>query len=89
MDRELECMCCKECRKTPVKLEENISLLRNPTQFKCITDHPGFQSVCLNPWVLQVAWLAYKQTYEDVYNGPQHKKYRHIAYEFMDTLERT
>ena len=80
MDRELECMCCKECEKTPVKLEENISLLRNPTQFKCITDHPGFQSVCLNQWVLQVAWLAYKQTYEDVYNGPQHKKYRHIAY---------
>ena len=56
------------------------SLLRNPTQFKCITDHPGFQSVCLNQWVLQVAWLAYKQTYEDVYNGPQHKKYRHITY---------
>ena len=73
MDRELKCMCCKESRETPVKLEENISLLRNPTQFKSITDHPGFQSVCLNPWVLQVA-------YEDVHNGPKHKKYRHIAY---------
>ena len=42
--------------------------------------HPGFQSVCLDLWVLQVAWLAYRQTYEDVHNGPQHKKCRHIAY---------
>ena len=80
MGSELECMSFKECGRTSVKLEENISLLRNPTQFKCITDHPRFQSVCLDPWVLQVAWLAYRQTYEDVYNGPQHKKYRHITY---------
>ena len=28
------------------------------------------------PFVLQVAWLSYKQHYEDVYNGPTDKKYR-------------
>ena len=29
----------------------------------CITQHPGFQAVCLNRWVLQTAWYQYKQQY--------------------------
>jgi len=48
--------------------------------FDCITNHPGFQAICLNPFVLQVAWLSYKQHYANAYEGPDHKKYRHIAY---------
>ena len=32
-------------------------------------------------WVLQTAWLSYKQHYENIYSGPQHKKYRRIAYQ--------
>ena len=61
---------------------ENVThnLFAQNEQFDCITSHPGFEPVCLNPWVLQVAWLCYRQTYENVYEGPMHKKYRHIAY---------
>ena len=80
MDREAECLCCMECGRTTFKLDDNITVLRKSSRFTCITQHPGFQSVCLDPWVLQVAWLAYKQAYEQIYDGPQHKKYRHIAY---------
>lgn len=39
----------------------------------CITQHPGFQAVCLNRWVLQTAWYQYKQQYHQPYEGPQHK----------------
>ncbi|KAG0715249.1 hypothetical protein GWK47_012384 [Chionoecetes opilio] len=30
--------------------------------FKCITVHPGFPGVCLNPWALEVAFLTYRAT---------------------------
>ena len=46
----------------------------------CITQHPGFQAVCLNRWVLQCAWYQYRQQYSKSYNGPKHKLYRHVAY---------
>ena len=46
----------------------------------CITQHPGFQAVCLNRWVLQTAWYQYKQQYSRSYEGPQHKLNRHMAY---------
>ena len=47
----------------------------------CIVDHSGFRAVCLNVWVLQTAWLQYKQQYgRDVYEGPEFKKSRHVAY---------
>jgi len=29
----------------------------------CITTHPGFQSVCLDTFVLQTAYLQYRQQY--------------------------
>lgn len=29
----------------------------------CITDHPGFSPVCLNPWVLQASYYQYRQEY--------------------------
>ena len=66
MDREVECLCYNKCTQTATKLEEIISLLNNSEMFACITDHPGFQSVCLDSWVLQTAWLSYKQHYENV-----------------------
>ena len=37
---------------------------------KCIV-----QAVCLNVWVLQTAWLQYKQQYgSSAYEGPEDKK---------------
>ena len=48
---------------------------------RCIVQHPGFEAVCLNVWVLQTAWLQYKQQYgSSAYEGPEHKKNCHIAY---------
>ena len=44
------------------------------------TLHPGFNVVCLNHWVLETAWLQYKQQYNSTYDGPENKLNRHTAY---------
>ena len=55
---EEECLCRKECSKSQQKLMENVTLFAQNEQFDCITSHPGFEPVCLNPWVLQVVGCA-------------------------------
>ena len=56
-----------------------VEQLEEPPQ--CIAHHSGFHAVCLNYWVLQAAWLQYKQQYGTAaYEGPDHKKSRHVAY---------
>ena len=80
MDKGIECLCCKECETTGINLADSIHIFGRNEYFSCITDHQGFQSICLDPFVLQVAWLSYEQHYEDAYEGPLHKKYKHIAY---------
>lgn len=50
-------------------------------EIECITTHPGFHSVCLDPWSLQTAYLHYRQQYgqmEDVHGTLE--RYRHTAY---------
>ena len=49
-----ESVCCKELERVQQKMEE-------ANLIGCITDHPGFQSVCLDVWVLQTAYFAYRQ----------------------------
>ena len=34
------------------------------TDVLCITEHEGFDAVCLNVWVLQATCYQYKQQYE-------------------------
>ena len=49
--------------------------------YTCVTDNPGFKMGCLDRWVLQIAWLQYKQEYgRSAYEGPEHKVNRHVAY---------
>ena len=38
------------------KIEEQTEV-----QMSCITEHPGFQSTCLDVWVLETAYYAYRQ----------------------------
>lgn len=45
----------------------------------CITLHPGFAGVCLNPWALNVAYMAYKQQYPRMWCSNK-KLYRSECY---------
>ena len=78
LDRVEECVCCSEIDRIVAKNQEAIEfegLIEPP---HCITQHPGFHAVCFNRWVLQTAWFQYKQQYNEHYQGPEHKKNRHI-----------
>ena len=37
------------------------------SEAQCITDHEGFQAVCLNLWVLQAAYVTYRYHYGDAH----------------------
>ena len=49
-----ECICCKEIDRVGEVMGQ-LDL-----EDRCITLHPGFQDVCLNRWVLEVASLNLK-----------------------------
>ena len=59
-----ECYCCQELDGCRESLESDIDIVRQDLQddetLKCITEHPGFQPVCLEKWSLRLAALKYK-----------------------------
>ncbi|XP_068697248.1 uncharacterized protein [Montipora foliosa] len=80
LNRNEECTCCSEFPQICDKNKEAVEMGEVAEAPVCITQHPGFQAVCLNRWVLQTAWYQYKQQYSQSYEGPQHKLNRHVAY---------
>ena len=81
MEREEESICCQEVDAVRNKILEDVMEEQLQAEPRCIVQHPGFEAVCLNVWVLQTAWLQYKQQYgSSAYEGPEHKKNLHIAY---------
>ena len=64
-----------------LKNQEVIEYAKPTLSYDCIRDNPGFHTVCLDRWVLQSAWLDFKQQYgSTAYEGPEHKISRHCAY---------
>jgi hypothetical protein len=81
MDREEECVCCHEIERIVSKNEEVAQHEKHKRHYNCITDNPGFRTVCLDRWVLQAAWYQYRQQYGNrAHQGPEHKENRHVAY---------
>jgi len=58
-----ESVCCAEIGQVWQKVEDQGPQI----QMKCITEHPGFQSTCLDVWVLETAYYAFR-------------RFRYIAY---------
>ncbi|XP_069110939.1 uncharacterized protein [Argopecten irradians] len=65
MPTAAESRCCREIERISQKMED-VELEEN--DLKCILDHPGFNPVCLNVYVLETAYYQYQQQY-----GGQHK----------------
>lgn len=55
-----ESVCCKEVEKVVKKMDE----YKENDNLKCITEHLGFRSVCLDKHVLDVAYDQYRQQYD-------------------------
>jgi hypothetical protein len=51
--------CCQERDKVRDKIEEGVEQMGEANT--CITRHPGFQAVCLDPWVLETAFYSHRQ----------------------------
>ena len=69
MSTGAECVCCQEIDCVLEKCES----LENPAP--CITSHEGFETVCLDVWVLQTAYFVYRERYgsSDFEGDPQHQ----------------
>ena len=52
-----ECLCCKEVDRITDIMTEGV------THAQCICEHPGCHPVCLDRYVLQVAYYKYRQQY--------------------------
>ena len=50
-----ECRCCMETEQCHKMFDHE-----DGESQKCISDHPGFNDVCLNEWVLETASLGLK-----------------------------
>ncbi|KAJ8027942.1 P2X purinoceptor 7 [Holothuria leucospilota] len=75
MPSERECLCCHEVSKIDQKRR------KGKVQPICITQKPGFQSVCLDHDVLETAFYQFNQEYEDdIGEDLIHEQYRYIAY---------
>ena len=57
-----ECYCCSELDGCVEALVSDIVLqdLPDGTKLKCITQHPGFNAVCLQEWSLRLAAGKYR-----------------------------
>jgi len=69
MPTAVECLCCNEVQEVADKVQEFGSSI------SCITEHEGFEAVCLNVWVLQAAYFSYRQRYgsQDTKEHPVHE----------------
>jgi hypothetical protein len=71
MDREEESICCQEIPAC-VSINQEAAQIEEIPVPECITDNPAFQYLCLNYWVLQVAWSDYRQHYGiKAHEGPE------------------
>ena len=66
MPTERQCVCCKEVDPTANKIQDNKS---------CITQHGGFEPICLNRWVMQVGYITYREmdSVGDIRADPVHE----------------
>ena len=71
-----ESVCCREITVVADRSDQE-----EASQDGCITHHPAFQSVCLDEWVLEVAYLAFQQHYE-----PLDYSIKKYAFMYMDTM---
>lgn len=63
MTTSRECICCCEIDRISAKKEEG------GDEVTCITDHVGFEPVCLNVWVLQAAYFTYRERFGELHDG--------------------
>ena len=71
-----ESICCREISAIDNKLQKS-----SGGNLCCITEHEGFQPVCLDVWVLQMAGFQTEQEFgRHATSGPVHKLVHTMMY---------
>lgn len=60
METEEESVCCQELQKVWRRVE-SLNAANPGNLIECITQHPGFDGGCLNPWSLEIAYPHYRR----------------------------
>ncbi|WAR05113.1 P2RX7-like protein [Mya arenaria] len=76
MHTERESVCCRDVEQTNFKLDV---FNEEAHDIECITDHPGFGTVCLDRYVLETAYYQYRQQY-GVPQQEDNEQQRYVAY---------
>lgn len=66
MEQEEESSCCQEAQAIMNCIAEYEA--ETDQDLRCITQHPGFRTVCLDQYVLQTAYLQYRQQFGNLPN---------------------
>ncbi|XP_041916074.1 P2X purinoceptor 7-like isoform X1 [Alosa sapidissima] len=74
MPSEVENVCCREITKVVRRMSQV------PIPIMCMTEHPGLEPVCLNPYSLQNIYNIYKYDYGPVRHRTEEERLRHLAY---------
>uniref|UniRef100_A0A8C1WP32 P2X purinoreceptor 7 intracellular domain-containing protein n=1 Tax=Cyprinus carpio TaxID=7962 RepID=A0A8C1WP32_CYPCA len=75
MPSAVESVCCRE-------VDAYWSLVQNldpPEDITCLTLHPGFEASCLNPFVLQIAYMNFRQEHGPL-QASRPEQFRYTAY---------
>ncbi|XP_072182418.1 uncharacterized protein [Diadema setosum] len=69
-------------QRIPVLVRKMNDYTDGEEDLNCITEHPGYQPVCLDKWVLETAYFQYVQQYEGHHRKDvtENERSRHIAY---------
>ncbi|XP_060564870.1 P2X purinoceptor 7-like [Ruditapes philippinarum] len=78
MATAVECRCC--CRVTRVSDKMDEHKTETGQGLSCITAHPGFSTVCLDRYVLETAYLQYRQQYGERDEEDINRRHRYTAY---------
>uniref|UniRef100_A0A8C5CZA4 RecF/RecN/SMC N-terminal domain-containing protein n=1 Tax=Gadus morhua TaxID=8049 RepID=A0A8C5CZA4_GADMO len=76
MESVVESLCCREVSAFWSLVEK---LSPRPADVTCLTQHPGFDACCLNPFVLKIAYTHFKQDHgplqASTHEGVDHPTY--------------
>lgn len=62
MQTREENICCHNSSAIRAPIRRRLKELQLPLGLGCITDHPGFEANCANPWVMEHAVSEWRGT---------------------------
>ncbi len=81
-----ECRCCKVVSACTDAMEKS-----GLDEIRCITEHPGYENGCLDPWVLKIAAVGLKtkskRSYIELFDNGKRTETEYVCqFQYEDTF---